>query len=383
MRILSLVCILLVGCLKNVSGQITLVASDYPTTIVGVDSLRKTVYNSPFPALNTGADINWDMSVMVDTTPIFFKSFVASSGYHYADSSYHKFISYDFQSKNQYSISTSASLEHGRVILGEKYDLFSLTSGPTDSFFIPDQTDVYTSPRKVISFPCTYLSTWNSQYTSTFNFELSIAGYTSLHQPAVRRTYVEEHSSVTGYGKMRIKDVTGSPTAYFPVLQVQTITTTIDSFLLSGAPMPTPILGLFMLTQGHKDTIRQQNYYRVGEVTPLAKVDFRDDAFTQPYKATTHMQRLLPIGVDMPVSAEAIKVFPNPASHMLSVDIPGNVTGCGLGILDVNGKAILTTMLGSGQRTIEIPATIPCGHYYLKFINDTGIICTRPIDIIR
>jgi hypothetical protein len=87
--------------------------------------------------------------------------------------------------------------------------------------------------------------------------------------------------------------------------------------------MPAPILGLFMLTQGHKDTIRQQNYYRVGEVTPLAKVDFRDDAFTQPYKATTHMQRLLPIGVDMPVSAEAINVFPNPASHMLSVDIPG------------------------------------------------------------
>lgn len=204
-------------------------------------------------------------------------------------------------------------------------------------------------------------------FRPAFSIDLSARGrYTC---PGFRRTYTSESDSVTGWGKLRVKDASGNPSPYLNVLQVQSMTITTDSFFLKGAPFTNTMLTFFNVTQGQKDTIYEQNYYRLGEVTPLAEVRFRDAAFTLPIFARTHVQRLQNVSVPGVAKIEGMHIFPNPVTgRQFCLELTEPVgTYTDFRIYNTVGTAICSGKMPGAARqvTINIPQDAPAGVYYL------------------
>lgn len=371
----------------NARAQITLTSGSYPAAFIGTDTLRQTTYNSLFPPLAPTADGIWDMTVVTDTTPYTFNYRVPGAPYPFADSNYYYLGSWRYQGNVQYSLSSVGYLEPATNIRRSEYSLTTLTLGVLDSIFIPTQNMAYSSPDIKIAFPASYDSRWTSNYRSDFNFELSVSSYSLSHAPGILRTYTGEHDTVVGWGKMRVTNLSGLPSGYFDVLQVQTTRTTIDSFFLNGAPMSGIILAVLSLQQGHTDTIYEQNYYREHEVTPLAQIRFRDAGFTQPYSALTHAQRLDTVAVENAVQQLAetrMRVYPNPANQrVIFIDIPDPQSAYTYRLADMNGRIVSTGTLNGKHTGITLPAEVCQGVYAISVATGQGHIYTTSVTIAR
>jgi type IX secretion system substrate protein len=372
--------------ITNISAQIILNSSDYPASVIGTDSLKITSSTSSFPSLTAMTDGMWDMSMVTDTTPVYFSYRVPTVTYQYADSNQYSFSGYSYQGNMQSSIASTGIFEYGVNVQGIGYSLLTLTTGSTDSFIINPQNITYSSPRQKIAFSATYHSVWSSEYYSDFGFKLTFiaAGYNDA--PGILRTYATEKDSVVGWGKMRVKDAAGNPSLYFDVLQVKTIITKTDSFFINGLLAPGSLLTLLNASQGQKNTAYEQYYYRVGEITPLANVQFRDSTYTTPYKATTHAQRLVSNAVKGFANRQNVKIYPNPISDgIVSIDLPFTHGLWEYELTDINGKKVMTGLLQANTSTTVLylqPAVSP-GVYYLKLSNDGMQVCTHSLEIVR
>ena len=265
-------------------AQITLDTSAYPASVTGTDSLMATTVSSSFPSLVPATDGIWDMSTVTDSATILYAYRVPTTTYQFADSNFYNFSSFSYQGNVQSSIVIAGIMEYGITIQKVGYNISTITSGMTDSIIIPAQDTLYSSPRTLIAFPATYHSSWSSAYTFDLKYQVSISPVYD-HTPGVVRRYVIEKDSVTGWGKMRVKDMAGSLSSWFNVLQVQTTITGTDSFFLNGAVAPGTLLSDLGLVQGQTDTTYEQNYYRKEEVTPFANVKYANAAFITPVKA--------------------------------------------------------------------------------------------------
>src|SRR5947209_297221 len=81
--------IILLAALLPVCGmaQITLDHTGYPTSVLGTDSLKVTTAASSFPPLSPSTGGMWDLSAVMDSTPVFFAYRVQGiASYQYADS---------------------------------------------------------------------------------------------------------------------------------------------------------------------------------------------------------------------------------------------------------------------------------------------------------
>ena len=204
--------------------------------------------------------------------------------------------------------------------------------------------------------------------------------------PGIVRTYTTETDSVVGWGKMRINDATGSPSHFLDVLQVQTIITHTDSFFLKGLPFSTTMLTFFSVTQGQKDTIYEQNFYRQSEVTPLAQVEFRDAGYTQPYKATTHVQRLSNVGVPVTGIESKWKVYPNPVcSNSLYIEMPACNGTAAYELTGMDGQKVLTGILPVNVQTakLDIPASVAPGIYNLQLYVKGCQVFSTLVDLMK
>ncbi len=371
----------------NISAQITLTQSSYPSSVIGTDSLKTTTYASAFPSLVMTAGALWDMSIITDTTPQYFAYRVPSLTSQFADSNVYSLLGYRYQGNVQSSVTVSAILEYGVNIEKVGYSISALTGLPTDSLFINSQNMVYSSPYTKIAFPATYNSSWSSDYNSDLNFLLSLAALSYSHAPCILRRYTTEKDSVTGWGKMRILDAYGSPSMYLNVLQVKTIITTTDSFFINGTPFSNGLLVYLSLTQGNTNTTYQQNYYRPQEVTPLAQVTFTDAAYTQPKSATTHVQRLETINAVPILNTNKIKIYPNPVSgNNVSIDMPAATCNeWSYELKNSTGAAVTTGLLhtNGNHAQFPLPPSLAPGTYYLQLNNNGNQICIEQIEVIR
>ena len=367
--------------LAQVDAQITLTQASYPGSVIGTDTLVRTTWNSSLPSLAPAVDGTWDMSAVTDSTPLFYAYRVPSTSYQFADSNNYSFVTFTYQGNVQSSIVSAALFEYG-ININEA--AFPLTTAP-DSVFIPNQTPLYSAPRTVIQFPATVNSSWTSSYRSNFDYDITYLP-ALIHSPCVIRTYYSEQDTVVGWGKMRIKDATGSPSEYMSVLQVQSAITTIDTFLLNGVPASAALLTALGVSQGQKDTTYQMSFYRVGEVTPLAKIDFRDAAFTQTIGATYHRQRLPNTSaVTKVIGLDDITIYPNPVSdRVIAVEVPISSAAWSYELLGIDGRAVISGKLPMNctHAQIDLPPTIQPGVYYLR-LNNGQQISTRSIEICR
>lgn len=382
MRNILLNAALLLLCFTNVNAQISLVQSSYPASVIGTDSLKVTTVASAFPSLAPQTNGLWDMSVVTDSIPIQYAYRVPASGYQFADSNQYSFSTFGYQGNVLSEMSSTGLFQHGINVDTAKFSLTFLTTGLVDSFVINAQNMAYSSPREKIAFPATFSSSWSSAYQSDLTFLLTFLLNGDTLSPGIVRTYKSEKDTVIGWGKMRVKDATGAPSVYMNVLQVQTTIIKTDSFFIKGAPMSMVQLAVFNVTQGQKDTVYQQNYYREQEVTPLVQVDFRDAGFTQPYKAVTHVQRLQAVGVENKVLAQEIKVFPNPVNgKKVYVEIPKKVGLWSYDMADVVGAMIIKGNFNKSGNEIVVPTSAMPGVYYLRIYSDENLVATEKIEI--
>ncbi len=352
----------------KINAQITLSQSNYPLSVLGVDTLKKTNTGTIFPLLAPATNATWDMSSLMDTTPIYYDYRVSSITHQYADSNIYKLMNYNYQGNAQLDIANTGIFEYGIDIFNYSISLFTLTSGATDNLSILTQNMMYSSPLTIINFPATYGNNWGSDYFSDLNYQLSVSAWGYNHAPGYRRSHTIEKDTVTGWGKMRVKNFAGLPSSWFDVLQVQTTITTIDSFFLNGAPFNPAYLSAFLLTQGAKTTTYKQNYYRIGEVTPLESVLFTDSTYAHPYSATTHTQRLVNVGVEDLVENPLV-VYPNPVTgNYINVKLPINGQEWNYELVDISGKIIQSGKLNGspGITQIELLNDVNNGEYLLK-----------------
>jgi hypothetical protein len=311
------------------------------------------------------------MLAVTDTTPVFFGYRVVDPIYQYADSNKYNIGAYKYLGNASCAVTATNLQEYAINIHYTPYSLSPITSGPFDSLFIPAQTSVYTSPLNKIGFPATENSTWQSGYSADVAFEISVGMYSLVHTPCFIRTYTTRYDTVKGWGKMRVRTAAGAASDYFDVLQVHSITITTDSFFMNGTAAPGHIVTMLSLTQGKRDTTWTQRYYRMQEVTPLAVVEYKDAGFTQPQKATTHMQRLVKASASDFVNNIKFNVHPNPVfSGAFSVLLPDAVNLCSYTLTDLTGKCFASGELrnNTGFCTLTLPENIADGTYFLHII---------------
>jgi len=325
------------------------------------------------------------MSGVTDSVPVFFAYRVPASPYQFADSNMYNFAGFSYQGNVQSSITSDGIFEYGINIPRTAYSISILTGGGTDSFIIPAQAMLFTAPRAKIEFPATYNTSWSSAYQSDLDFQLTYLMEGDTLAPGIVRSYTTEKDSVTGWGKMSIKDASGSPSAFLNVLQVQTMIIHTDSFFLKGIPISGPLLILLNVTQGQQDTIYEQNYYRPGEVTALAQVEFRDAAYTQPYKATTLVQQLQDVSVPGVAGKTDIAIYPNPVTEgVVYIKLPSS-GAWDYELVGEDGRKVLAGSLSAQDNLakIVIPATVIPGVYNLQMNSGGKAISTTLLGIVK
>jgi len=370
---------------NGVHAQIILNSDGYSASVIGTDSLKVTTASSAFPSLTALVDGIWDMSVVADSIPPFFAYRVPTAfPYQFADSNLFRVAGFIYQGNIQSSIADTGIIEYGANTQRISYSISSLTVGLHDSIIIPAQDLLYSSPRTKIAFPATYNSSWASVYHSDLSFQLTYLINLDTLAPGFVRTYIAEKDSVAGWGKMRVLDAGGSPSDYLEVLQVQTMIIRTDSFFLKGVPFSSALLGIFNLTQGRTDTTYEQYYYRPHEVTALAQVEFRDAAYTQPYKAITHTQRLSDVGITNIPGAAKVTIYPNPVRDgSIYIELPTTGGEWGYELADIRGRTIITGQLSmkSNQTRLSLPGELIPGIYYLKINKDGKQVSITPVNI--
>lgn len=372
---------------NDMHAQVILTQSSYPASVIGTDSVKTTTYTSVFPALSAMVGGLCDMSITTDSVPVFYNARItAVAPYHFAYKNTYRLSGFSYFGETQLSTESPGINEYGIRVEKTKYSLFTITSGLTDSLIIEDQMMLYTTPRTVIAFPAAYTGSWSSNCSADLHIQLSMAAYGLDHAPGIIRKYTTQKDTVTGWGKMRVKDATGVPSIYLNVLQVTTVTTTVDSYFVNGAPISNLALFKLNLIQGTTTTTYQQNYYRPQEVTPLAEVTFSDASYSQAKSARTHVQRLKDVGVAQVANTQRINIYPNPVrGNAVMLDLPASAGNEWTYELLSNTGSVITSgvITNNGTRyELQLPESIPGGLYHARFTNGTQIYSTS-IDIIR
>lgn len=369
----------------TLSAQITLSQSSYPVSVVGTDSIANTTVASFIPILTPTTNAIWDLTTITDSSVPSFIYRVASITYPFADSNSYNFAGYAYQGNIQCAILSSNFCAFQLNINRFGYSLLPVTLGPTDSLIIIPQVDTFSSPHVIIPFPATFNTTWTSSYYSNFRYQLSVALLGYDHANGIVRSLTTETDSVAGWGEMRVKDLTGSPSSYFDVLQVKKVVTEVDSFYLNGRPDTALVIAELGLTQGQTTTTYLQDYYRTGEVTPLAELTYSDATFSHPVHAATHIQRLVNEGVANVDGTSEVKLFPNPATGRVTIELPSMPGMWSFELSDFTGQIIQsgTLTLNGNIAQVTLPQSMASGIYSLRLFNNNGFNCVKTIEAMN
>jgi len=369
----------------TLSAQITLSQSSYPVSVLGTDSIANTTVASFIPILTPTTNAIWDLTTITDSSVPSFIYRVASITYPFADSNFYDFAGYAYQGNVESAITSAGNFEYGIELPRAADYIGSITGGFTDSFVTLPQVDTFSSAHLVISFPATYENNWFSSYKSDFNYQISITAFSYNHAPGIVRSYVSETDSVTGWGQMRVKNMDGIPSSYFNVLQVKKIVSTVDSFFLNGTLATDLLLTTLGLTQGQTTTTYLQDYYRTGEVTPLAEVTYSDATYSHPVHAATHIQRLVNEGVANVHGTFEVKLFPNPATGRVTIELPSMPGTWSFELSDFTGQIIQsgTLTLNGNIAPFTLPQSMASGIYSLRLFNSNGFNCVKTIEAMN
>jgi hypothetical protein len=363
----------------NLSAQITLNQSSYAANNLGTDTLRQTAPTSTFPNLTPATNASWDMTVLNEDTTNLSISRVPTTllTAQFADSIAQGFGPVVYNLDVLTSVTSNGIIEYGAYVPYQSIP----ADGGLATVDVDSQVITYSTPQTIIQFPATINSSWTSSYQYDFDFHINVTGVYN-NAPGIVRAFVTEKDSVTGWGQMRVLDLSGNPSGYINVLQVEANSRIVDSFFINGSIPPGDILTAFGQTEGDTSYGYTQNYYRTMAVNALATVYFNDPAYTQPYYATTD-EKSLPEGIANINNSVAVNVYPNPVNNRtISVDVPtlqGN--GWTYDLINVTGQTVATAPLNGTHTQIAVAPSLATGIYYLRVNQNGKSVCVKALDI--
>ncbi|MBS1688590.1 MAG: hypothetical protein JSS96_07690, partial [Bacteroidetes bacterium] len=256
------------------------------TPLIGTDYLVKVdVGASSLPSFAAGANQLWNLSGLVyDTTvhPVVTR-FLPDFPYNYADSVHHDFSNLHYYSKSQTLYVTQGLISSAQGIDSQALYIPKSGAAPdnnVDTIIFRVQSDLYNSPYKKLPFPLVFGTAWNSDFTYSQNFTLTDAVRHYAKSAGNVIIHKTESDKAQGWGLMKIKEPNDSTSKYAEVVQVKTITYERDSFTFGATTMPDTLLTLLGLPQGNEIRTYSLNFYRVGRITPLLKLNYADSDLT-------------------------------------------------------------------------------------------------------
>lgn len=385
-------------CAITSNGQITLNQSSFNSSYIGTDSTRRADSSSMsgvFPTITATANGSWDLSTLNYTTSNYFRPRTTVSSSTFPSAAQATNMIYQINATLAYNTNvieafTSNAYEFlGEQISRQSIPLVSLTGSATDSLVFLAQDVVYSNPKTEIKFPATMGTSWTGSYSFQTNFNLTIAAMSLNNTPCYRKTNYTYSNAIIGWGKVRVKNMAGMPTAYMNVLMIRRMESVNDSFYIGGSPAPASLLTAFGLSQGMVSNDYKDEFVRTSEITPIAGVAYKSTTFAQNQidYIEVHMNRLPnPTTSLFNISKNNnFSLFPNPiANNQFTITTTDKtIKELQYDIININGQVVKTgiAFMNNGNVTIQLDKANPSGIYYIRLQDNKRTVATLPIDI--
>jgi len=370
------------------------------TPLIGTDYLVKVdVGASSFPSFAAGTNVLWNLSALVydnSVHPVVTR-FLPDFPYNYADSEHHDFGNLHYYSKGQTLYVTQGLISSAEGIDSQALRITKSGLAPDnneDTIIFRAEASLYNSSYKKLPFPLVYGTAWNSDFTYSQDYTLTDTARHYKNSPGKVIIHKTESDKAQGWGLMKIKEPSGTTSSYAEVVQVKTITYERDSFTFGATTMPDTLLTLLGLPQGNEIRTYSLNFYRVGRITPLLKLNYADSNLTTLVSAYVDTLNYVPDSV-RPASVaftsigKDITVYPNPvANHTVNIDVPQAINGnWSYDVIGISGQVLATGNLqisgGQTHTQVVLPAAVAPGSYYLHIRNEGAPVCIKTITLVN
>jgi hypothetical protein len=392
-----------------------------PQNVAGVNTLAPVVMDANALSTSFAPHINatWDLTNLY-YGPTYTHTFLSGpSPFNYSDTVFYNIHKLDFHYLRLCYTVLQGYIEQGIEVDTQSYHINNDTTQPLIGF-TTEQINPLPVAYHILPLPLTYKDTWatNDQYKIAFNV---IDTAYSLLSPGVTGYIIEtisENDSVVGYGKMRVNrtDTTSgelTKSGYYNTLQVNRTYIQIDSaYLNDTGGVYTRILDSLQFptyytytTDGsgnitdstshilHSvfDTVYQQLFYRVGELTPLATATFADAGHNTLTGITVNTNGLSMFneGIGSIANTDNVSIYPNPVvNNQLFVDITNTSEGAwSYELVNMAGQTVSGNAIASGTNSIHaqvaLPRELAAGVYYLRINKDGAQYSVKALDIIK
>ncbi len=278
--------------------------------------------------------------------------------------------------------------ETGRGTDTAYQDISSTTNTKGDYIAFPTQTLSFGGKGlTTIPYPgkLGFSTTWSGAPKSVYfilNAHNIFLGLNYTKAKGEIRSIITQHTSVVGYGKLKLKTNAALLTLTEDVVLVRMITTNQDSFFADGKPIGALVLSALQAKQGQKSVTAKYSFQRTGTTVPLFSINALDSNFSYVSSAFVDTTGLRYTDVCQGYTAiqnSTFRIYPNPAtassiinlSFPVSSDFTGNMI-----ISDMQGRSVFRSDRQSftpSNSRIELPV-LASGSYQIVITNQaTGI----------
>lgn len=298
---------------------------------------------------------------------------------------YNVFFEYDF---NENGVE-----DKGVYIDQQVYSLQQLTGNAADNITFPLQGYILNNPRKIMEFPMTAGSSWESSSNYSTSFTLKVAAFGLNDVPARHAYRTVRRDTIVGWGKMSVYTPNG-PSISYDVLMNRSVQFSVDSFYLNGAPAPAALLNAFSVTQGQISGLSHAyNFYRAGAFNYLARFFYGTDAtFSNLSNSFVTMEDLTPITSstqEFGKETYATILFPNPSNGQeINLLLMGKeINQINYTVSDLSGRIVQSSenyRLNDNKLTIHLTNSIPSSLLILQVRDQkNNLIATEKLNIQR
>lgn len=283
--------------------------------------------------------------------------------------------------------------DKGIYIDQQTYTLQHLTGNAADNITFPLQGYILNNPRKIMKFPMTNGTSWESTSNYSTNFTIKVAAFGLNNVPARHAYSTVRKDTIIGWGKMSVYTPNG-PSISYDVLMNRSVQYSVDSFYLNGAPAPAALLNAFSVTQGQISGLTHTyNFYRAGTYSYLTRFFYGTDAtFTNLNAAFVTLEDLTPATSstqEFSNESYATVIFPNPSNgqEINLLLIGKDMDQVNYQITDLAGRMIQSKdnyKLDNNTMTLDLGNNSSTGMYML-LVKDSNnkVIATEKITIQR
>jgi hypothetical protein len=259
----------------------------------------------------------------------------------------------------------------------QRLDISATTGASGDSLIIPEQYNVMEKPLYLIKFPCAYGDSFSVNTSRILDMRITVSGEGINDAPVKRVHYINQWSSVIGWGKLTLPYNAGKSNAV-DVLLIQKSLTVIDSMLLNGQPAPAQLLQGFNIVQGAKATYGSYFFVRDQNKNPLLQIT--TTANFKTIKSVLYDANTLYALNANNTAQSSLSLYPNPARHSFTLNMPSEENNS-IMLINQQGQEVYHQQKVSGSNIQIATDQLAQGIYIVKVNSTSGKVYTSKIVI--